>query len=202
MLDAAGEIFARLGFRDATVREICERAGANIAAVNYHFRDKAGLYRAVIKEAYAEAMKRYPVEGAVDPAAAPADQLRGFVRNFVNRLLDDGRHAWHGQLMAREMVDPTSVLDELAQQFVRPQFERLCGIVRRMLGPGASEDEVVRSACSVAGQCLFYKHARPMIERAIPEVRFDADARAALAEHVAEFSVRALCRGTGTGGSR
>lgn len=193
VLSAAGEIFAERGFREATVREICERAGANIAAVNYHFRDKEGLYRAVLQDAYVAAMERYPVDRAVDPGAAAAEQLRGYVRNFIARLLDDdGRPSWHGRLMAREMVDPTAALDELARHFVRPQFERLCAIVRLLLGPGAGEAEIVRSACSVAGQCLFYKHARPMIERAMPEVKFDAAARAALAEHVAEFSRRAL----------
>jgi len=197
VLSAAGEIFAERGFREATVREICERAGANIAAVNYHFRDKEGLYRAVFQDANVAAMERYPVERAgergADSSAAPAEQLRGYVRNFIARLLDDdGRPSWHGQLMAREMVEPTAVLDEQARDFVRPQFERLCAIVRLLLGAGASEDAIVRSACSVAGQCLFYKHARPMIERAMPEVRFDAAARVELGEHIAEFSLRAM----------
>ena len=44
LLEAAGEEFAEKGFECARIRAICERAQANIAAVNYHFGDKEQLY--------------------------------------------------------------------------------------------------------------------------------------------------------------
>ena len=50
IIEAAGEVFAEKGFADGTVREICQRAGANVAAVNYHFRDKEELLFAAVKE--------------------------------------------------------------------------------------------------------------------------------------------------------
>ncbi len=49
VLEAAGEVFAEKGFERATIREIVERAGANLNAVNYYFRDKHGLYVACSK---------------------------------------------------------------------------------------------------------------------------------------------------------
>ena len=51
ILNAAGEVFAEQGFEGATVRAITERAGVNLAAVNYHFRDKAELYTRVVLDA-------------------------------------------------------------------------------------------------------------------------------------------------------
>ena len=44
LIEAGGAVFAEQGFHDATVRDICARAGANIAAVHYHFGDKEALY--------------------------------------------------------------------------------------------------------------------------------------------------------------
>jgi hypothetical protein len=44
LLAGACEIFTKKGYRDATIADICERAGANVAAVNYHFGDKETLY--------------------------------------------------------------------------------------------------------------------------------------------------------------
>ena len=49
LLNSAAEVFADRGFEDATVRQICERAGANVALVNYYFGDKLELYTKVLR---------------------------------------------------------------------------------------------------------------------------------------------------------
>jgi len=51
LLEVAGQVFSEKGFAGATGKEICERSGANSAAVVYHFGGMDNLYRAVLQEA-------------------------------------------------------------------------------------------------------------------------------------------------------
>src|SRR6266511_5549579 len=113
LLEVAGEVFAAVGFHKATVREISQRAGANIAAVNYHFGDKESLYAAVLKESFRLAMRKYPPDLGLTPIATPAVRLKAFVRSFLLRIFSGGPEARHGRLMLREMIEPTRALDEL-----------------------------------------------------------------------------------------
>lgn len=192
LLAAAGEVFAERGFREATVREICKAAGANIAAVNYHFGDKETLYREVIRSAGCAAVEKYAAPDAPSDCTSPEEGLRRFIRDYLDRLLDDGRPAWHGKLIAREMVEPTPVLDELVEAFVRPQYCCLRAIVESLLGPAASADRTRMCVTSVIGQCLFFKNCRPVVERLFPDPLYGAGARASLAAHITEFSLGAI----------
>src|SRR5271167_711430 len=90
LLEAAGEVFAESGFRDATVREICRRAGANIAAVNYHFGDKETLYTEVLRYAYQKSVEKYPPQQGVPADAGAETKLRAFVLSFLLRIFDKG----------------------------------------------------------------------------------------------------------------
>ena len=194
LLDAAGEVFADRGFREATVREICAKAGANIAAVNYHFGDKERLYHAVIAHAGTLAIAKYPPGGKIHSDAPVEERLHAYIAMFLERLLDEsgGRPAWHGRLMAREMIEPTGALDEIVKRFIEPQHIRLREMLQE-LATGAGHPLSAQSlrwcACSVVGQCLFYKHCRPVVERLMPEQAFGADQRAAIADHITRFCI-------------
>ena len=87
ILVAASDVFAQEGFEKATVRGICARAKANVAAVNYHFRDKRELYRMVLQAWQAEAEARFPLDGGLAAPDAPVvERLRGFYRAMLLRL--------------------------------------------------------------------------------------------------------------------
>jgi TetR/AcrR family transcriptional regulator, regulator of cefoperazone and chloramphenicol sensitivity len=205
LLDEAGEVFAAQGFRSATVREICQRAGANVAAVNYHFGGKRRLYGEVLRYAHSCAMTKYPADMGLDPGAAPRQRLHAFVRAFLCRVLDKGRPAWHGKLMAREMAEPTGALEAIVKEGIRPQFAVLRGIVGDLLGTNNADGERIRyCAWSIVGQCLFYFFARPVIEQLHPPQGFEGDAIDAIARHITEFSLAGLKhypKGDGTGGA-
>lgn len=191
LLEAGGQVFSETGFRAATVREIVRRARANVAAVNYHFRDKEGLYAAVLEESARRAVAKYPPYGGLPPDAPAEAKLRAFVRSFLQRIFDRGHQSVHGKLMAREMIEPTDALAPLVEQMIRPMYGRLCAVVKALAGPRATLAQVEASAKSIVGQCLFYKHCTPVLARLdgrCPDER-DVDA---LAGHIVEFSLHGL----------
>src|SRR5262245_8855220 len=100
LLEAAGEVFADVGFRNATVRDICQRARANVAAVNYHFGDKESLYAEVLRYAFRFAMEKYPPSMGLAADATVEQRLHAFVKSFLLRILDVGRSSWAGKLMS------------------------------------------------------------------------------------------------------
>ncbi len=191
VLEAAGQVFAEQGFRAATVREICAKAGANIAAINYHFRDKEGLYREVMTYAAGIALESQASAPARlrDTSLPPEERLGQFIRGHLARMLDDKVPAWHSRLVMREMVDPTPSLEMICQTFFRPVYHALSQVIRELLGPAATDERVRMSASSVLGQCVFYKHCRAAASHIIPEQGFGASDIDALANHITRFSL-------------
>jgi AcrR family transcriptional regulator len=192
LLDAAGEVFAERGFARATVREICERAGANIAAVNYYFHDKENLYREAIKYWSDISQEKYPTDLGLGPNSTAEEKLHAFIRSFLLRILDKNRPGWHGQLMTREMVEPTGALDDLIETAYRPLYDRLGQIVRELGGGRLDEFEVRLCSRSILAQSLYYHYARQAISKLDPEDKFDAPDIERLARHITRFSLGAL----------
>lgn len=192
LLNAAALVFAARGFREATVREICRGAGANLAAVNYHFRGKEGLYAEVLRRNYQRALDRFPPDGGAGPDARPEQRLRCFIRSFLLRIFSEGVDSCHGRLLAREMVDPTPALDALVAGEIRSLAEHLTGIVRTLLPPGHDETAVRTCMASVVSQIVFYLHCQPVIRRLFPELGFEPSKVEALTDHITRFSLAGI----------
>ena len=188
LLEAAGQVFAERGFAAATVRDICERAEANVAAINYHYGDKRGLYQAVFRHACA----CRPVPEADLPAETPpAVRLRTWVRSFLGDLVVKDNVGWPGRLLAREMVEPTGILAEWIESGIRPRFAQLRAILSE-IRPGMDADGARRHAMSVVGQIIFYHHARPVIARLAPDLALTEATVEATTEHIVSFSLAGL----------
>jgi AcrR family transcriptional regulator len=192
LLEAAGEVFAERGFRNTTIREICRRAQANLAAVNYHFGDKEGLYAAVMKYAHAYALEKYPLAQRESEEMPAADRLYAFIRYLLLSIFEKGPPAWLGKIMAREMIEPTQALDELVENIIFPMSQKLGAIIQDLLGGQVPDDLVHRCQISIIGQCLHYRNARPVIQRLFPEHKYFPEDIVRMADHITRFSLAAL----------
>jgi len=192
LLNAAGPLFAEQGLKATTVRNICDRAGVNLAAVNYHFRDKKQLYHDAVRHAAQTCESRVPIPDWA-PGTPPEQKLRDFVVMFLNRVAVDHEPAWHAQLIMRELTHPTPACAEFVRDFVRPCFETLSGVLREFL-PDVPEPKRLLVGFSIVGQCLHYRVARPVMEHLIGANEFRAFGIDLLADHITEFSLAAIGR--------
>jgi TetR/AcrR family transcriptional regulator, regulator of cefoperazone and chloramphenicol sensitivity len=195
LLTAATRVFADRGFKETTVREICARAGANLAAVNYHFGGKDKLYCAVLGDFLSSAFSRFPLDVGVGSVSPPEDRLRAYLRGFLFRLLGDGDPLYEklGKLLMAEILEPSEHFDTMSERYIGPTYEALLHIVRELL-PGASEDIVNRCAGSIVGQCLLFDHAKGIIQRMCPELALEANSLDRVAGFIAEFSLGGIAR--------
>ena len=191
LLARAAELFADRGFDGVTVREICRAAGANVAAVNYHFGDKRALYGEVVAVAI-RAMREAGAAAMQAPEGARAEErLRVYVRAFLERLTSREQGAWIHRLMTRELEAPTPALDRVVEEVLRPRIAYLASLVAQLLGCPASDARVGRAVASIQGQCLLYRN-HAVVTRLLPRWQPTPERLDALADHIARFSLAGI----------
>jgi AcrR family transcriptional regulator len=191
LLMAAAEVFAEAGYRAATLREICRRGEANIAAVNYHFRDKEQLYAAVLDRAVTTAGPGL-AQLTPDESDPPEEQLRHFIRQFLHNILGVERPILLLRLMSHEAVEPSAALDVVVEKAARPMKNILGRIIARLLGSRADAVLVRDCGASVLAQCANYHHSEVIVQRLDALDVHDPATIEHLAEHVFRFSLAGI----------
>lgn len=192
---AAVKVFARTGYKGATVREICKIAGAaNVNAINYYFGGKEKLYKAILDVMFSAYQKRKEKqEDAEQKRKSPEERLRYYIDSYCSILFCEGEIAREmSSIFLAEMSRPSRYLDEMVQKYMMPEAEEITGIVRDILGPKTPTQVLLDNAVSIVGQITYYSFAWPMFSRAVPDHPPIEDYRTFLAEHVYRFSLGGL----------
>jgi AcrR family transcriptional regulator len=191
LLAEAARLFADRGFNGVTVREICRAARANVAAINYHFGDKAGLYYEVLRpavEAMRESTERARAAGEGRP---PEERLRLTIDGFLQLAQSPGSLTLH-RLIQWEMHEPTPALDMFVDEGVRPRIAHLSEIVAEMIGTRPSDRRVKRCVGSIQSQMLMVL-PNPVAERLGTRGKPPAGTvHPALVRHIVAFSIAGI----------
>jgi len=189
LLKAACEVFAEKGYRRAKVADICKNAGANVASVNYYFRNKANLYR----EAWRYALEHFD-EPALDNAVGdtPQERLQHHIQTLIQNFTAGGDLERFSRLYLMEMVNPTGLIQDAWHDLIDPRRRRLHAVIREVMGPGADDLRLRFCEMSIVNQCrmfitikssdLAYLLGRPLTQELIGQ----------LAQHIAEFSLAGI----------
>lgn len=166
----ATRIFANKGYAAATTREICDAAGANIAAIHYYFGDKEGLYRAALVQPLAEfteAFGRFD-----DPALSFEQSIRMFLAPFLltcRHSADDDREAQLMKLHLREIIEPSAVFRDITQQTLVPAHNALAGVLARHCGVEPDAD-IHQLALAIVAMANDYCISRSLMPQLAPQV--------------------------------
>ncbi|MEU0472338.1 TetR/AcrR family transcriptional regulator [Streptomyces olivaceus] len=168
LLDAAEHLFAEHGYRGTSVRAITTRAGANLAAVGYHFGSKAELMAAVVRRVI-EPINAAQRAGLDTVLARTSDPSVGeLVEAFAGPLFDEMSAGGEGgartsRLIVTILSDPA----EEARSWIGPGedtvTEGYLAAFARVL-PGLSPEELrfrIRGMLAVTAVDRLEVHQRP-----------------------------------------
>jgi AcrR family transcriptional regulator len=192
LLTAASEEFARHGFASARVRQIVEAAKVNVAAVNYYFGGKEGLYRATLRHLAARPAPK--AKFSERRGRKPEARLKRRVHAILSRFIGTDRPSPLGRILAYEAMDPTGNLDSLIGDTMRPEVERIHLLLREIAGPAVPERELAHAALGILGQCVLYMYARPTIEGLAPGFTYGPETCRFLSAQITEFSLGGIER--------
>src|SRR3569833_1726847 len=177
LLETAGQVFSEKGLAGATGKEICERTGANAAAVVYHFVGMEELYRAVLHEARSRLAPSEALAAAVAKETDPKSKLTVFIAMLASRMTGPASSTWAARLISREMLSPTPIFDEMRNKEMRGRAAVLRGIVSELMQIPEAHAAVARSCINIMAPINKKKQNRPQhVENAFPVLSVGPDA--------------------------
>ena len=168
LLNAAEALFAELGIAGASMRAITARAGANLAAVHYHFGSKEGLVRAVFSRRL-EPLNRERLDRLERLTATGRERdVEGIVDAFVGPPLrmigsEPGGRAF-AQLLARSVLEPGAGSRELVLEQFKEVVERFTAALETAL-PHLSREEILWRLHFTIGSLSFTAGLGFLVER-------------------------------------
>lgn len=166
LLQEAMRLFGERGFDAVTTREICAAAGVNPGAIHYHFGDKDGLYREVLRLPVVDLQQQ--LAGFDDPGLSLHESIRRFLQPF---LFDDG--ASSAQMFFREMQAPSPIFMETVAQEVGPLFDRFARLLAQHAGLAEPTAAIHQLAMGLQAMAHDYSMTRPMLDAFHPELLAD-----------------------------
>jgi len=144
LLDSAEALFAEHGFGSASVRAITEAAGANIAAINYHFGSKLELVKAVLERRVGplntERLRRLEIcQSGANPTLD--EVVAAFIQPALEMIRDDEDRANMARLLGNVFSQANADLRPVLLDLFGPMIERFVPVLRRLL-PDLTKEQI------------------------------------------------------------
>jgi TetR/AcrR family transcriptional regulator, regulator of cefoperazone and chloramphenicol sensitivity len=191
LLEAAGNVFAEKGFDRATGKEICERAGANVAAINYYFGGIEGLYAAVLRLAHGRIVSVDRLQAVVAHEPDARSQLEAILGMLAGIVTGPASSSWVFRVIGREVVAPSRVFSEMRDKEIFPKLRILRPVVAELMELPENHPAVARTCISIIGPCILLLIGdRRFLKQAFPTFGFDDPE--AVTQHLVSFALAGI----------
>ncbi|MEN9926061.1 MAG: hypothetical protein RL268_2187 [Pseudomonadota bacterium] len=166
LIQAACDVFAEKGYDDATVAEICARADANIAALNYHLGDKAAAYRLAYELSFEEGLSSHPFD--LDSDASPMERLEAHIVSLLHRMNVDGNLTRFERIRNWESLKPSGLVDDIDHEVRKESRAHMLKCLAEIVGEEVPHEELLLAEALVLSMCRmvlpFNKHELALVE--------------------------------------
>src|SRR5687768_6003806 len=121
---AAAAEFAAKGYAGANVDRIARAAKLNKAMIYYHFKSKAALYRAILRDMFGAVRLRVGDVAASD--ASPEEKIRAYVAAIA---IEAEARPHFPPIWLREIAEGAAHVDAVTLGYVRDVLAALGGII-------------------------------------------------------------------------
>ena len=195
ILDEAETLFARKGFDAVSIREITRAADCNLAAVNYHFKNKQNLYLQVFRERWLPRAGRirdfFKTALAAQESPSPDAVVQALAQAFIAGPLSDEERQRHHQLITRELCQPTEAFDILMEEAMRPMFKELFSQMGAFMPQETDRDKLLLHFLSIFGMVLHFNFAREAVSR-LTGRKYDTAFKDRLIKQITDFALHGL----------
>ena len=193
---AAGEIFARDGLLGASIRTIAKKAGANIAAINYHFGSKENLYKEVLRfihknleEERTRVLEGY--EKKVLTRKGFTELLRKIIKSRFNIMFSEKYPRWYHKLLMRGLFDAYPAFLDLTKELFEPDFYVIQNLAL-LANPEMTEQDAELWVFSLYGRVVIYSFAQGPILKFMGKEKYPEEYIEAAARYIAGSAVNEI----------
>ena len=172
LLETGLRLFAIHGYESISTRQLTTESGTNIAAINYHFKGKNGLYRAVLEQIVLDTDRYFGaglaiLQKNIVEASGDRQQLAQAITKIIASLfqifLQDEFMRWRAPLVMREYANPSENFDILFKGRIEPLHKAITVIASVALNKPADDPECAIRAHAILGQVVIFGIARVVL---------------------------------------
>ena len=143
IIECAGNLIGNLGYEKVTSKAICQMAKVNLAAVNYHFGSRDGLYLAVLEAVHNYFISLDALQRLYASDCTSKEKIERFFDFFLESVLDE--KSWHVKVWAREVLAPSSFVKQVLSEQALPKISVVMKIFSEYTG--LAEDDPKLYTC-------------------------------------------------------